>query len=227
MDENRVHTFQIVLTGILQMFDKRGYNYMKDYYNPLITNYDDCFKYLNENKVFAIIPASIPAAEPTAHPTQVRVFVVIPPEKFKSEISKTIKNVYTREQEALKGFLNVIVATREPIKAKKDEEMNAVNYDPNSPFTMELFSFEQLIGDYLQYYTSPDYRILSEEEANQVTKNLHCKETELQKLFEKDRAIKIIGAKPGNIVEVTRKSTTTGISTVYKYVTGKKHAIKL
>ncbi|MBS7648026.1 DNA-directed RNA polymerase subunit H, partial [Candidatus Bathyarchaeota archaeon] len=64
----------------------------------------------------------------------------------------------------------------------------------------------------------PKHVILSKDEAEAVLKKYHIKPYQLPYIEASDPAAEAIGAKPGDIVKVVRKSSTAGEVVVYRYV---------
>ena len=64
----------------------------------------------------------------------------------------------------------------------------------------------------------PKHEIMTKKEAEQVLKEYNCNATELPLIFVTDPAIIGLGVKPGDMIRVTRKSGTSGISLYYRYV---------
>jgi len=64
----------------------------------------------------------------------------------------------------------------------------------------------------------PEHRILSPEEAKEVLKRYRVKPYQLPWIRASDPAIIAIGAQPGDIVEIKRRSETAGEAIFYRYV---------
>ena len=64
----------------------------------------------------------------------------------------------------------------------------------------------------------PKHEIMTKKEAEQVLKEFNCNATELPLIFVTDPAIIGLGVKPGDMIRITRKSGTSGISLYYRYV---------
>ena len=64
----------------------------------------------------------------------------------------------------------------------------------------------------------PKHEIMTKKEAEQVLKEYNCNATELPLIFVTDPAIIGLGVKPGDMIRITRKSGTSGISFYYRYV---------
>ena len=64
----------------------------------------------------------------------------------------------------------------------------------------------------------PKHEIMTKKEAEQVLKEYNCNATELPLIFVTDPAIIGLGVKPGDMIKITRRSGTSGISLYYRYV---------
>jgi len=64
----------------------------------------------------------------------------------------------------------------------------------------------------------PKHILLSKEEAEQVLKELGVKPWQLPWIKASDPAAKALGAKPGDIIKIIRKSPTAGTSVAYRFV---------
>jgi DNA-directed RNA polymerase subunit H len=59
---------------------------------------------------------------------------------------------------------------------------------------------------------------MTRKEAEEVLEKYNCKLTELPLIFVSDPAIVGLGVKPGDMIKITRKSSTAGESLYYRYV---------
>uniref|UniRef100_A0A7C2N978 DNA-directed RNA polymerase subunit Rpo5 n=1 Tax=Archaeoglobus fulgidus TaxID=2234 RepID=A0A7C2N978_ARCFL len=64
----------------------------------------------------------------------------------------------------------------------------------------------------------PKHEVLSKEEAEELLKILGIGKEQLPKIKAEDPIVKEIGAKPGDIVRIIRKSLTAGESVFYRLV---------
>ncbi len=64
----------------------------------------------------------------------------------------------------------------------------------------------------------PKHEVLSKEEAEELLKTLGIKKEQLPKIKRDDPIVKEIGAKPGDIIKITRESLTAGKSVFYRLV---------
>jgi len=64
----------------------------------------------------------------------------------------------------------------------------------------------------------PKHEIMTKKEAEEVLEKFNCKPTELPLIFVNDPAIIGLGVKPGDMIKITRKSSTAGESLYYRYV---------
>ncbi len=70
----------------------------------------------------------------------------------------------------------------------------------------------------LNHELVPKHEVLSEDEVKELLKSLKITKEQLPKILSKDPVIKILGAKPGDVVKITRKSPTAGESVYYRVV---------
>jgi len=70
----------------------------------------------------------------------------------------------------------------------------------------------------LEHFLVPKHRILSPEEAKTVLEKYKVNPNQLPYILASDPVVKAIGAKPGDIIEITRESPTAGKTTYYRVV---------
>jgi DNA-directed RNA polymerase subunit H len=63
----------------------------------------------------------------------------------------------------------------------------------------------------------PKHEIMTKKEAEEVLKKFNCKPTEMPLIFSNDPAIIGLGVKPGDMIKITRNSSTAGESIYYRY----------
>ncbi len=64
----------------------------------------------------------------------------------------------------------------------------------------------------------PKHEILSEEDKRRILTQYNATEDQFPFLFSIDPVVREIGAKPGDMVKITRVSDTAGETTYYRYV---------
>lgn len=72
--------------------------------------------------------------------------------------------------------------------------------------------------DILKHEMVPDHVVLSKTEAKKVLKKMDIQMEQLPKIKSDDPVAKSIGAKEGDILEITRKSSTAGKFIAYRLV---------
>ncbi len=72
--------------------------------------------------------------------------------------------------------------------------------------------------DILKHKLVPDHTILSKSEFKKVLKELDIHQEQLPKIKSDDPVAKAIGAKPGDILKITRRSHTAGKFDTYRLV---------
>jgi len=70
----------------------------------------------------------------------------------------------------------------------------------------------------LEHVLVPKHEVLSPKEAEEVLRKLGVKPVQLPWISIDDPVVKAIGAKPGDIIRIIRKSPTAGESIAYRYV---------
>ncbi len=65
----------------------------------------------------------------------------------------------------------------------------------------------------------PGHKILMKSESQKILKELDITASQLPKIHDTDPTIEIIGAKTGDIIEITRDSPTAGKTKYYRFVT--------
>ncbi len=75
--------------------------------------------------------------------------------------------------------------------------------------------------DILKHQLVPKHEVLSAAEKKDVIERMGSSEKQMPKVLDSDPVIKRIGAKPGDMVRITRKSQTAGESVYYRVVVEK------
>ena len=70
----------------------------------------------------------------------------------------------------------------------------------------------------LEHDLVPDHILLNEEEAQEILKKYSITRGQLPKIKSSDVVVKQIGAKPGDVLKITRKSLTAGKAVAYRLV---------
>jgi len=70
----------------------------------------------------------------------------------------------------------------------------------------------------MEHELVPEHVILSEKESKELLEKYNIRPDQLPKILHTDPAAIAIGAKPGQIVKIRRKSPTAKYATVYRYV---------
>ncbi|MGD0160714.1 MAG: DNA-directed RNA polymerase subunit H [Candidatus Bathyarchaeia archaeon] len=72
--------------------------------------------------------------------------------------------------------------------------------------------------DLFEHKLVPKHEMLTEEEKEQVLLHYKVHAYQLPQISSLDPCVKAIGAKPGDVLRVTRKSPTAGEHTSFRYV---------
>ncbi len=74
----------------------------------------------------------------------------------------------------------------------------------------------------LEHELVPKHEVLSKDEKEEVLKRYNTTEDKLPKILSTDPVVKKIGAKPGDLIKITRKSEVAGEVVYYRLVVGKE-----
>lgn len=79
-------------------------------------------------------------------------------------------------------------------------------------------SSQKIKFDIFKHELVPKHSILSKDEVEDLLRRYHVKKYQLAKIVDQDPAAVAIGAKPGDIVRIVRKSPTAGLAVFYRVV---------
>jgi len=77
---------------------------------------------------------------------------------------------------------------------------------------------EKVSHKILEHELVPKHELLSKEEAVRVLKELGVRPEQLPWIRASDPVARLLGAKPGDVVRIIRKSPTAGVSIAYRFV---------
>ncbi len=77
---------------------------------------------------------------------------------------------------------------------------------------------EKVSHKILEHELVPKHELLSKEEAVRVLRELGVRPEQLPWIRASDPVARLLGAKPGDIIRVVRKSPTAGVSIAYRFV---------
>jgi DNA-directed RNA polymerase subunit H len=83
---------------------------------------------------------------------------------------------------------------------------------------VELLPKSFPVFDIFEHALVPYHEILSEKEKNALLSQFKVKPYQMPQIRSGDPAVKAIGAKPGDVLKITRKSSTAGEHVTFRYV---------
>jgi DNA-directed RNA polymerase subunit H (RpoH/RPB5) len=83
---------------------------------------------------------------------------------------------------------------------------------------VELLPKSFPVFDIFEHALVPYHEILTEKEKNQLLTQFKVQPYQMPQIRSGDPAVKAIGAQPGDVLKITRKSTTAGEHVTYRYV---------
>ncbi len=106
-----------------------------------------------------------------------------------------------------------------PKSGKKDELVKRIAENLSEDRIREhVIEFLGVGKKVLEHELVPQHRIMSKEEVEELKKKYGIKKWQLPKILHKDPVALLLGAKPGDVLEIKRKSETAGEATYYRLV---------
>ena len=164
---------------------------------------------------------------------KLRKYKLIKKEKHEGAISYIIDIPQDKQRAIVWCVLNEatvgIAAMNTLYKIMKQKEIDRAIVSTEGRFThavktgakkknVELLPKSFPVFDIFEHALVPRHEILAEKEANQLLELYKIKPYQMPQIKSTDPAVKAIGAKPGNILRIIRKSSTAGEHIAYRYV---------
>jgi DNA-directed RNA polymerase subunit H len=164
---------------------------------------------------------------------KLRKYKLIKKEKHEGAISYIIDIPQDKQRAIVWCVLNEatvgIAAMNTLYKIMKEKEIDRAIVSTEGRFThavktgakkknVELLPKSFPVFDIFEHALVPRHEILAEKEANQLLELYKIKPYQMPQIKSTDPAVKAIGAKPGNILRIIRKSSTAGEHIAYRYV---------
>jgi DNA-directed RNA polymerase subunit H len=89
---------------------------------------------------------------------------------------------------------------------------------PEEELRVKVIEFMGISKKLLEHETVPNHKILDKEKIEELTKKFGIKKWQFPKITDKDPIVILVGAKPGNVLEIVRDSETAGTSKYYRLV---------
>jgi DNA-directed RNA polymerase subunit H len=164
---------------------------------------------------------------------KLRKYKLIKKERHEGAISYIIDIPQDKQRAIVWCVLNEatvgIAAMNTLYKIMKEKEIDRAIVSTEGRFThavktgakkknVELLPKSFPVFDIFEHALVPRHEILAEKEANQLLELYKIKPYQMPQIKSTDPAVKAIGAKPGNILRIIRKSSTAGEHIAYRYV---------
>ena len=136
----------------------------------------------------------------------------------KSRISESNLTTYNKFAEANNFTIGTIIVSQIP---SSDTIVNLVRDYINNPKNplLQIFDIRRLQFDVMKHVKVPKHRILKQSEVALLEKkfNVVTAKTQLPWIDSQDAIAKWIGARPADVIEITRFSESAGASHYYRY----------
>ena len=115
--------------------------------------------------------------------------------------NKVVKNKVVKNKVVKKKVVKKKVVKKKVVKKKKVESKE-----------------DKIVLNPLKHIYVPKHEIVSEKEKEELMKRYNATDHQFPQILLSDPVIREIGAKPGDMVKVSRVSQTAGVSEYYRYV---------
>jgi DNA-directed RNA polymerase subunit H len=164
---------------------------------------------------------------------KLRKYKLIKKEKFEGAYAYIIDIPQDKEQAivwCILGEATVGIAAMNTLyKIMKEKELDRAIVVTEGRYThavklgakkkkVELLPKSFPVFDIFEHALVPFHEILTEKEKTQLLTQYKVKPYQIPQIKSGDPAVKAIGAKPGDVLKITRKSTTAGEHITYRYV---------
>ena len=164
---------------------------------------------------------------------KLRKYKLIKKEKFEGAYAYIIDIPQDKEQAivwCILGEATVGIAAMNTLyKIMKEKELDRAIVVTEGRYThavklgakkkkVELLPKSFPVFDIFEHGLVPFHEILTEKERNQLLTQFKVKPYQIPQIKSGDPAVKAIGAKPGDVLKITRKSITAGEHITYRYV---------
>jgi len=162
-----------------------------------------------------------------------RKYKLIKKEKHEGAFAYIIEIPEQKEKAIVWCILNQatigIIAMNALYKVMKEKEINRAIVVTEGRYThaakqgakkknVELLPKSFPVFDIFEHVLVPKHEILSEKEKEQLLAQYKVQPYHMPQIKSTDPAVKAIGAKPGDILKIIRKSSTAGEHIAYRYV---------
>ena len=135
--------------------------------------------------------------------------------KIKSKISTFTQAIIDPETGFNPETTELIIITLEPIDMKFHSE--AYLTWSNQKVKVRYFQAASIINNPLKHVLVPPHEIVPKDQEEALLKDMSAKKSQLPMIrFHEDPIARLIGANPGDIVKITRPSTTAGECVIYR-----------
>jgi DNA-directed RNA polymerase subunit H len=101
---------------------------------------------------------------------------------------------------------------------KVDLVKRLVESVPEETLRVYIIEFMGIGKRILEHDLVPEHKIMKADDVKKLIKKYGIKKWQLPKIFDKDPIVMLLGAKPGDILKIKRKSQTAGVTTYYRLV---------
>ncbi len=123
------------------------------------------------------------------------------------------------EKLSFKELGEIAKAEKLNVKGKKKQVLARILKEVNDAKIREHYRAARGAKvDITEHTLVPKHEVIKKEEIDEVLTKFHCTVFDLPKILDTDPVVLRIGAKPGDVLKITRASATAGSSFYYRHV---------
>ncbi len=123
------------------------------------------------------------------------------------------------EKLSFKELVEIAKAEKLNVKGKKKQVLSRILKDVSDAKIREHYRAARGAKvDITEHALVPKHEIMKKDDVEEVTKEFHCTVFDLPKILDTDPMVLKIGAKPGDVIRITRDSATAGWTYYYRHV---------
>jgi DNA-directed RNA polymerase subunit H (RpoH/RPB5) len=140
-----------------------------------------------------------------------------------TEDEKIIVKVVTGEKSIGVAIIRAL------LKRGEKDQVNEIHLVSDSPLTpqakkmvaehgIRYLSMKNVLIDMTQHHLVPKHEIVSQDDREQLLKDLGVEASQLPKIRRSDPIVKLLNGKPGDVLRIQRQSPTAGTSIYYRLI---------
>jgi DNA-directed RNA polymerase subunit H len=150
-------------------------------------------------------------------------YVMYPSREIQGQVQKYVVWILKEEKVVGVAYVKDVAREMEEKEAQRGMLVGGARFTPAAKKMARMSRVELVDGGYasfdlFQHELVPQHVIATEEEIQLVLAHFGIKKSQLPRIFRDDPAVKVLGARPGQVIRVERNSPTAGRAYYYRLV---------